>query len=84
MQASASSLSCKALLILDLTMQAAVGEAGFMTGLEKKSDIVSMATYAPLLVNTNNRGWNPDMIVFDNHRQEQHLNCTSSLGSYLT
>ena len=49
-------------------MQAAVGEAGFMTGLERKSDIVDMAAYAPLLVNTNNREWNPDMIVFDNHR----------------
>ena len=55
-----------------------------MTGLEKKSDVVSMAAYAPLLVNTNNRGWNPDMIVFDNHRQEEPLICTSSLGSNLT
>ena len=61
-----------------------MGEAGFMTGLEKKSDVVSMAAYAPLLVNTNNRGWNPDMIVFDNHRQEEPLICTSSLGSNLT
>lgn len=52
-------------------MQAAVGEAGFMTGLERKSDIVNMAAYAPLLVNNNNREWNPDMIVFDNHRWGQ-------------
>ena len=46
-----------------------------MTGLERKSDIVNMAAYAPLLVNTNNREWNPDMIVFDNHRwgQPRHL-----------
>lgn len=40
-----------------------------MTGLERKSDIVSMASYAPLFVNSHNRAWNPDMIVFDNHRQ---------------
>ena len=46
-----------------------------MTGLERKSDIVSMASYAPLFVNSNNRAWNPDMIVFDNHRQAQLLFC---------
>ena len=40
-----------------------------MTGLERKSDIVNMAAYAPLFVNTHDRAWNPDMIVFDNHRQ---------------
>lgn len=40
-----------------------------MTGLERRSDIVAMAAYAPLLVNTHNRGWDPDLIVFDNHRQ---------------
>lgn len=50
-------------------MQAAVGEAGFMTGLERMSEIVTMAAYAPLLINTHDRGWNPDLIVFDNHRQ---------------
>ena len=40
-----------------------------MTGLERKSDIVNMAAYAPLFVNTHDRAWNPDMIVFDNYRQ---------------
>ena len=44
-----------------------------MTGLERKSDIVNMAAYAPLFVNTRNRAWNPDMIVFDNHRHAQPL-----------
>lgn len=65
-------------------MQAAVGEAGFMTGVEKKSDVVSMAAYAPLLVHANSRGWNPDMIVFDNHRKEKHLICTSYISRSLT
>ena len=36
-----------------------------MTGLERNSDIVTMASYAPLLVNLNHRAWNPDLINFD-------------------
>lgn len=46
-------------------LNAAIGEAVFMTGLEKNSDIVKMASYAPLLVNTNDRAWNPDAIVYN-------------------
>lgn len=48
---------------------AALGEAAFMIGLEKNSDIVEMASYAPLFVNDNDRRWNPDLIVFDSWRQ---------------
>jgi alpha-L-arabinofuranosidase len=44
---------------------AAIGEAAFMTGMERNSDIVSMASYAPLFVNLNHRAWNPDLINFD-------------------
>jgi alpha-N-arabinofuranosidase len=29
------------------------------------SDIIEMASYAPLFVNTNDRRWNPDAIVFN-------------------
>ncbi|KAJ3673986.1 hypothetical protein LUZ60_005978 [Juncus effusus] len=47
------------------TFLASLGEAGFLIGLEKNSDIVSLASYAPLFVNTNNQGWNPDAIVFN-------------------
>jgi alpha-L-arabinofuranosidase len=36
-----------------------------MTGLERNSDVVQMASYAPLLVNLNHRAWNPDLINFD-------------------
>jgi alpha-L-arabinofuranosidase len=46
-------------------LNAAIGEAAFMTGLEKNSDIVKMTSYAPLLVNTNDRAWNPDAIVYN-------------------
>ncbi|XP_008240614.1 PREDICTED: alpha-L-arabinofuranosidase 1-like [Prunus mume] len=47
------------------SLLAALGEAGFLIGLEKNSDIVEMASYAPLFVNANNRRWNPDAIVFN-------------------
>lgn len=49
-------------------LRAAIGEAAFMTGLERNSDIVAMAAYAPLLVNVNHRKWNPDLINFDSSR----------------
>ncbi|KAL1197072.1 Alpha-L-arabinofuranosidase 2 [Cardamine amara subsp. amara] len=44
---------------------AALAEAAFLLGLEKNSDIVGMVSYAPLFVNTNNRRWMPDAIVFN-------------------
>jgi alpha-L-arabinofuranosidase len=47
---------------------AALGEAAFMTGLERNSDVVVMACYAPLFVNVNHRAWNPDLISFDSSR----------------
>jgi alpha-L-arabinofuranosidase len=47
---------------------AAVGEAAFMTGMERNSDVVKMASYAPLFANVNHKTWNPDLINFDNHR----------------
>lgn len=42
----------------------AVSEAGWMTGLERNSDIVELASYAPLFANLNNKDWNPDLIYF--------------------
>ncbi|AES81080.2 putative non-reducing end alpha-L-arabinofuranosidase [Medicago truncatula] len=47
------------------TILAGVAEAGFLIGLERNSDHVAMASYAPLLVNANDRNWSPDAIVFD-------------------
>jgi alpha-L-arabinofuranosidase len=46
-------------------LRGAIGEAAFMTGLERNSDVVTMASYAPLLVNLNHRAWNPDLINFN-------------------
>lgn len=46
----------------------AVAEAGFMTGLERNSEVVLAAAYAPLFVNANSRPWPTNLIVFDNHR----------------
>ena len=46
-------------------LNAALGEAVFMCGMERNSDVVVMSSYAPLLVNDNNRQWHPDMIPFN-------------------
>ena len=50
------------------SLRGAIGEAAFMTGLERNSDIVAMASYAPLFVHVKHRRWNPDLINFDNSR----------------
>ncbi len=46
---------------------AALGDAAWMTGMERNSDIVVMASYAPLFVNTNPGGmqWPGDLIGYD-------------------
>ena len=49
-------------------LRGAIGEAAFMTGLERNSDEVVMASYAPLLVNLNHRAWNPDLINYDSSK----------------
>ncbi|XP_072997622.1 alpha-L-arabinofuranosidase 1-like [Typha latifolia] len=51
------------------SLLASLGEAAFLIGLEKNSDVVEMASYAPLFVNTNDRRWNPDAIVFNSWQQ---------------
>jgi alpha-N-arabinofuranosidase len=45
-----------------------IGEAAFMTGLERNSDIVRMSSYAPLLANYAHTQWNPDLIGYDQLR----------------
>ncbi|KAI0635237.1 glycoside hydrolase family 51 protein [Trametes polyzona] len=47
------------------TVQSAVGEAAFMTGLERNSDIVFAAAYAPLLQHVNSTQWTPDLVSYD-------------------
>jgi alpha-N-arabinofuranosidase len=48
-------------------MGAALGDAAWMTGLERNSDIIMMASYAPLLVNVNPGGmqWQSNLIGYD-------------------
>ncbi|KAJ7033209.1 alfa-L-arabinofuranosidase precursor [Mycena alexandri] len=47
------------------TMQSSTGEAAFMTGLERNSDIVFSASYAPLLNHLANSQWTPNLVSFD-------------------
>jgi alpha-L-arabinofuranosidase len=48
-------------------MGAALADAAWLTGLERNSDIVIMASYAPLFVNVNPGAsqWVPDLIGYD-------------------
>ncbi len=56
------------------TMAAALGDAAFLMGLERNSDLVIMSCYAPIWVNVNPGGeqWSTNLIGFNN---------TSSFGS---
>ncbi|HMI61725.1 MAG TPA: alpha-L-arabinofuranosidase C-terminal domain-containing protein, partial [Puia sp.] len=55
-------------------LNAALGDAAFLTGLERNSDLVLMSCYAPLFVNVNPGGmqWKSDLIGY---------NTLSSFGS---
>ena len=48
-------------------MKSALGDAAWMAGMERNSDIVVMNCYAPMLVNVNpgGRQWRPNMIGYD-------------------
>jgi len=48
-------------------MRAAIGDAAWMTEMERNSDLVIMNCYAPLLVNVNPgaRQWRPNLIGYD-------------------
>lgn len=49
---------------------AALGDAAWMTGLERNSDLIVMASYAPLLTNVDPGGmqWSTDLIGYDSLR----------------
>lgn len=55
-------------------LEAALGDAAWLTGLERNSDLIIMASYAPLFTNVNPGGlqWAPDLIGY---------NALSSYGS---
>jgi alpha-N-arabinofuranosidase len=48
-------------------LNAALGDAAWMTGMERNSDVVVMSCYAPLFVNVNPGGmqWKSDLIGYD-------------------
>lgn len=49
------------------SMKAALGDAAWMTDMERNADLVTMECYAPLLVNVNPgaRQWRPNLIGYD-------------------
>ncbi len=47
------------------SLRAALGEAIYMLGMERNSDICVMNSYAPIFVNENDQRWMPDMIRFN-------------------
>jgi alpha-N-arabinofuranosidase len=48
-------------------LEAALADAAWMTGLERNSDLIIMASYAPLFTNVNPDAsqWSPDLIGYD-------------------
>jgi alpha-L-arabinofuranosidase len=47
------------------TLECALAEAAYMTGLERNGDMVRMASYAPLFANTEAWQWTPNLIWVD-------------------
>lgn len=50
------------------TLEAALAEAAFLTGVERNADVVILASYAPLFARVGHNQWQPDMIWFDAER----------------
>ena len=49
-------------------LRGAIGEAAWMTGMERNSDIVAMGAYAPLFCNADHKRWPINLINFDSNR----------------
>lgn len=50
------------------SMECALAEAAFLTGVERNQDIVRLSAYAPLFQNADYTAWKPNLIVFNNHK----------------
>lgn len=50
------------------TLECALAEAAFMTGLEKNADVVVLASYAPLFARMGYTQWSPNLIWFDGEK----------------
>lgn len=46
-------------------LEGALAEAAFLTGVERNSDVVVLASYAPLFARAGYTQWSPDLIWFD-------------------
>ncbi len=51
----------------DGSLEFALAEAVFMTGMERNSDIVVLAAYAPMFGYAGHTQWDPDLIYYDNN-----------------
>jgi alpha-L-arabinofuranosidase len=49
-------------------LRGAIGEAAWMTGMERNSDVVVMGSYAPLFCNSNHKAWPVNLINYDSYR----------------
>jgi len=49
-------------------LRGAIGEATWMIGMERNSDVVIMGAYAPLFCNSNHKRWPVNLINFDSYR----------------
>jgi len=49
-------------------LRGAIGEAAWMTGMERNSDMVAMGAYAPLFCNADHKRWPINLINFDSNR----------------
>lgn len=47
-------------------IETALSEALYLTSIERNGDVVSMASYAPLLAKDKHTQWNPNLIYFNN------------------
>ncbi|WP_181148069.1 alpha-L-arabinofuranosidase C-terminal domain-containing protein [Arthrobacter sp. MYb213] len=52
----------------------ALSEAAYMTGLERNSDVVTLASYAPMFANEDYVQWSPDLMWFDNDQSWGSVN----------
>lgn len=50
------------------TLECALAEAAYMTGMERNADVVCMASYAPLFGHADGWQWTPNLIWCDNLR----------------
>ncbi|MCF0132720.1 MAG: alpha-L-arabinofuranosidase [Blautia sp.] len=50
------------------TMESALAEAAFLTGVERNADVVKLASYAPLFNRIGHSQWKPDLIWFDDQK----------------